>query len=269
MIVSVAITPNTAPSVDGRVCIVLDVLRASSTMLAMFGAGAAELHLAETPEAAFAIASADRTAHWLCGERAGLRCEGFDFGNSPSEFLDANLSGRRVVYVTSNGTRALHTVATSPLVLVGSPRNEVAVVRQALREAAARQCDLLLVCAGDRDSSGVSLEDVFGAGLLVDRMLRLCSTHIVPEDAASSPAALALDDSAILAHRLYRSYLHGRDGTNEGALRSVFAEARSGRHLPKHGFGPDLEYCAEVDVTTVVPRLDVRCGRLVVVIGTS
>src|SRR5262245_3913723 len=118
--------------IDRSVCIVLDVLRASSTMLAMFEAGASELVLAETPEAAVAMACDDRDGHWVCGERHGLKVEGFDFGNSPTELSEADLGGRRVLYVTSNGTRALHAVQAAPLVLVGSPRNEVAVVRHAL-----------------------------------------------------------------------------------------------------------------------------------------
>src|SRR4051794_10099706 len=105
--------------VDRSVCIVLDVLRASSTMLAMFEAGADELYLAETPEAALAVAEADRAAHWVCGERHGLKCEGFDFGNSPAELAEASLAGRRVVYVTSNGTSALRAVGAAPVVLVG------------------------------------------------------------------------------------------------------------------------------------------------------
>src|SRR5690349_21905857 len=56
------------------------------------------------------------------------------YGNSPAEVAGADLSEREVLYVTSNGTGALHAVARAPLVLVGSPRNEVAVVRQRSEE---------------------------------------------------------------------------------------------------------------------------------------
>src|SRR5690348_13870896 len=136
-------------SVEGRVCIVLDVLRASSTMLAMFEAGARELRLAETPEAALAAGEGRREELWLCGERRGLKVEGFDYGNSPAEVSEADLSDRDVIFVTSNGTGALRAVSEAPVVLVGSPRNEVAVVRQAIREAAARNADILILCAGD------------------------------------------------------------------------------------------------------------------------
>src|SRR5690349_22575402 len=122
--------PRGVGRLDRTVCIVLDVLRASSTMLAMFEAGAGELLLAASPEAALAVAETDRAAYWVCGERHGLKVEGFDFGNSPIEFVDAALAERQVVYVTSNGTSALAAVKDAPVVLVGSPRNEVAVVRQ-------------------------------------------------------------------------------------------------------------------------------------------
>jgi 2-phosphosulfolactate phosphatase len=267
VIVSVAMNARGVRSVDRSVCIMLDVLRASSTMLAMFQAGARELRLAETPEAALAVSEGRRDAFWVCGERHGLKVEGFDYGNSPAEVAEADLSAREVVYVTSNGTGALRAVADAPLVLVGSPRNEVAVVRQATREAVARECNILILCAGDQGGYGVSLEDAFVAGMLVERFVKLNPRRVALDEAAGHPDALALDDSAIVAHRLFRSYLGpGSNGhaTSE-TLQTMFAEARSGRDLPAKGFGADLVYCAEIDVTTVVPRLEARGSALTVV----
>jgi 2-phosphosulfolactate phosphatase len=266
VIVSVAMNARALGAVERRVCVVLDVLRASSTMLAMFEAGAQELILAESPEAALAVADGKRDELWLCGERGGLKVEGFDYGNSPAEVSEADLSDREVVFVTSNGTGALRAVSSAPLVLVGSPRNEVAVVRLARREARARGCDILILCAGDQNLAGVSLEDAFVAGMLVERLVKLSPRRVTPEQIGEDPDALALDDSAIVAHRLFRSYLGGlaTHATPE-MLRSVFEEARNGRELPNKGYGADLEYCAEIDVTTVVPRLDVRGETLAVV----
>lgn len=271
MIVSVAMNPRGVRSVERSVCIMLDVLRASSTMLAMFQAGAREIRLAETPEAALAVSEGRRDAFWVCGERRGLKVEGFDFGNSPVEVADADLSGREVVFVTSNGTSALRAVAGAPLVLVGSPRNEVAVVRHALREAAAHGCDVMILCAGDQGGYGVSLEDVCFAGMLVERFVRLSPRRVALDEVSGQPDALALDDSAIVAHRLFRSYLRptGNGHATSETLLAMFAEARNGRRLPKDGFGADLEYCAEIDVTTAVPHLEVRDGVLAVVVQAS
>lgn len=268
MIVSVAMNPRGVRSVERSVCIMLDVLRASSTMLAMFQAGARELRLAETPEAALAVAEGRREEFWVCGERRGLKVEGFDYGNSPAEVAEADLAGREVVFVSSNGTSALRAVSDAPLVLVGSPRNEVAVVRHALREAAARACNILILCAGDQGGYGVSLEDAFFAGMLVERFVKLSPRRVAPEQANGQPDALALDDSAIVAHRLYRSYLgpNSNGHATSETLLAMFAEARNGRRLPQDGFGADLDYCAEIDVTTVVPHLEVRDGVLAVVV---
>lgn len=266
MIVSVAMNARGVRAVDRRVVIMLDVLRASSTMLAMFEAGARELRLAETPEDALAIADGRRDEFWVSGERAGLKVDGFDFGNSPVEVDDANLAGREVVYVTSNGTNALRAVAEAPLVLVGSPRNEVAVVRQGIREARANDWGIMILCAGDGDGYNISLEDAFVAGMLVERLVKLNPRRVPPEQAAGQVDSLSLADSAIVAHRLFRSYLGPLQthATTE-MLMTMFAESRSGRDLPSKGYGADLEYCSEIDVTTVVPRLETRDGRLVVV----
>lgn len=266
MIVSVAMNARGVRSVENRVCVMLDVLRASSTMLAMFEAGARELRLAESPSDAMSIAAGGRDRYWLCGESHGQKVEGFDFGNSPGELADANLAGRDVVYVTSNGTGALRAVADAPLVLVGSPRNEVAVVRQAIREARVHNRNLLILCAGDEGSYGISLEDAFVAGMLVERLVKLSPRRAAPEEASGDPDTLGLSDSAIVAHRLFRSYLGPLQthATSE-LVRGVFAESRSGRDLPTLGYGADLDHCAEIDVTTVVPRLERRSGRLVVV----
>ena len=190
MIVSVAMNARGVRSVESSVCIMLDVLRASSTMLAMFQAGARELLLAETPEDALAMAEGRRDKPLVCGERHGLKVAGFDFGNSPVEVAEADLSGREVVYVTSNGTNALRAVAGAPLVLVGSPRNEVAAVRQATREATARGCNVLILCAGDQGGFGVSLEDAFFAGMLVERFVKLSPRRVAPEEAVA-PARCA------------------------------------------------------------------------------
>ena len=268
MLVTVALTPRTVPAVDRSVCIVLDVLRASSTMLAMFEAGATALYLAATPDEAASTAAADRAAYWLCGERHGLKPEGFDFGNSPGELAEARLGSRRVVYATSNGTHALRAVAAAPLVLVGTPRNEVAVTRLAVREARERSLGLLIVCAGEKRGHAVSLEDAFVAGMLVDRLIKLHARHVPAEEADGDAEALSLDDSAILVHRMYCSYLRGPDAhATPETLLAVFGESRNGRDLPRKGYADDLAYCAQVDVSTVVPRLAVVDGALSVVAG--
>ena len=102
--------------------------------------------------------------------------------------------------------------------------------------------------------------------MLVDRLVKLNPQRVPPEEASDSPDALALDDSAILVHRFFRSYLRGGNGSvTPEILQAMFAESRSGRDLPTKGYAADLEYCAEIDVSAVVPRLEARTDALVVV----
>ncbi len=91
----------------------------------------------------------------------------------------------------------------------------------------------------------------------------------MPAEAADGDTdALSLDESAILVHRTFCSYLRGPEAhaTSETLL-TVFEESRNGRELPRKGYADDLEYCAQVDVSTVVPRLEVVDGELAVVAG--
>src|SRR5438067_8213769 len=115
MRISVAFVPALARQAEGSVCIVIDVLRASSTLVTMFDRGCRVVVV--TPDVASARAgiAGDRL---LCGEQGGLPPDGFDYGNSPAEFDRLDLADREAVFCTSNGTVALCAVASAPVVLV-------------------------------------------------------------------------------------------------------------------------------------------------------
>lgn len=218
----------------GQVCVVVDVLRASSTVTVALGRGARHV----LPVASLGEARRLKRLlpdHLLCGERGGLPPRGFDLGNSPREFLATSLEGRGLVLTTSNGTRLLRRLEGAAAVFVGCLLNRRAVARAALTEAAARGTGLLVVCAGEGGGRRLALEDVLGAGAIVDAAL------------AWIPAP-ALGEGARLA-RL--AFLAAAGGLTE-ALRS----AAHGRYLVSLGLGEDVDYCARLDAWTVVPRLE-------------
>ncbi len=223
---------------------VFDVLRASSTLVTLLDRGAAPVYIAETVDAARALAARLPRRPLLCGEVGGLPPSDFDHGNSPTELARVNLEGRAVVLATSNGTRALAALASAPLVLVGCFLNASAVAACARTAAGAQRVDLALVCAGDESGTQFSLEDALAAGYVVERL---------QASAASSDDALDLDDGAIAAWRLYRSYA-GASGPAAAAAQG-FAEAFHGRELARLGFDDDLACCAAADSSLVVPRL--------------
>jgi 2-phosphosulfolactate phosphatase len=217
-----------------EVCIVVDVLRASSTVVAMLAAGAEAILVAADVDEARRLAR-DLPGHLLCGERGGLPPPGFDYGNSPREFAALDLRGRRAILCTSNGTKTIGACADAPLVLVGSLLNAAAVGRAAVREATARGLDVTIVCAGGNGGTSVGPEDLLGAGAIADSVCRQRRTAVEPTDGARA------------ALHLYRAWR----GREENALRAT----PHGRELTALGLGEDVAFCAQSDAYRVVPGL--------------
>jgi len=180
-----------ARDLSGSVCVVFDVLRATTTMLTALESGAqAIIPVADIPEA-LGLRRA-RPEILLAGEREGVRITGaltggveFDLGNSPREFTPDKVRGRTVVMTTTNGTRALRACAGARRVLVAGFAN-LAVTAAALR--AMNTDEVLLVCGGTHEEA--AFEDTLAAGALCD---------LLWADTASARIA----DSAEMARQLY------------------------------------------------------------------
>ena len=263
-----AFLPRDVAAPAERVCVVLDILRASSTLVTLLECGAAPVYVAGTVDAARALSASLAGGTLLCGEVGGLPPPGFDHGNSPTEMVGLALAGRAVVLATSNGTRALAALSTASAVLVGCFLNAGAVVTRGLALARALGADLALVCSGDANGSQFSLEDALAAGYLVDRALAVPGNaakdaHLTPDDAD----ALELNDAARAAWRLWQGYAAGRTPA-EAAARG-FTESVHGRDLARLGFAADLTYCARIDASWAVPRLAVDGDRLLLVLAAE
>ncbi|HEX5521730.1 MAG TPA: 2-phosphosulfolactate phosphatase, partial [Longimicrobiaceae bacterium] len=97
-----------AGEINGRTVVVIDVLRAGTTIVEALAAGARAIYPAASTEEAIRIATnLGRSEVVLCGERKCLPIEGFDLGNSPREFTPERVSGKTLVMTTTNGTRAI------------------------------------------------------------------------------------------------------------------------------------------------------------------
>jgi 2-phosphosulfolactate phosphatase len=233
----VALVPALLTDLSGQVCIVVDVLRASSTIVTMLERGAHEVLLAPTVEEARSLHQ-ELPRYLLCGEEGGLPPSGFDYANSPTEFSALDLKGQRAILCTSNGTRAILAAAGAPLVLVGCLLNAAAVASAACREAAARGLGIAVVCAGEESGTAFAAEDALGAGAIVDAIL---------DPSRRRPTALELTDETRAALEHYRA----QRGREETALRHT----AHGRDLLALGFGQDMAFCAQRDRSAAVPRL--------------
>lgn len=242
MRIDVALLPGQAPAgfdQERAVCVVVDVLRASSTIVTLLERGAAEVLAAPSVEAARDLHSR-LSGHLLCGEEDGLPPTGFDYGNSPAEFSRLDLAGRSVILATANGTRLVSELADAPALLVGSLLNRTAVARDALALTAERELDIAVVCSAAHSGTAFVLEDALGAGAIVDAVLRL---YPAPEPS----------DAARFSLYAFRA--------RAGDLAAAVASARHARELAAAGLAADVEYCARLDVSNVVPELQ-RDGEL-------
>ena len=223
-------SPRTAPAdVQGKVVAVIDVLRASTTIAVALANGARTVVPFETPdEVIMRSRQLQRDEVVLAGERKNVAIEGFDLGNSPTEFTPDRVRGRNIFISTTNGTRALTGLQGARDVVVASYVNHSAVT--AMLRAAARESDILIVCAGDEGH--FSLEDGACAGRYV-RTITDQNPTVVTNDAG---LACALID---------RTY-----GDN---ITKIFEDSTHGQALAEAGFGDDLVACARVDSHPVVP----------------
>ena len=229
MKVEVAFTLAATPADlgPGDAAVVLDVVRATSTIAHALAAGATAVHPLADVEQARAFA-AERGA-LLAGERGGLPPVGFDLGNSPREMTAEAVGQRELVLTTTNGTAAVQRCRSAGLVLAGSLVNSEATAR-ALAE---RQVErVVLVCAGS--GGEVAADDVAGAGCLMGSLALL---------AAAEP-----DDAARIAAAFFDTWRHDLVG--------LLARSLSGRKLAAVGLADDLPVCARVDAVDIAVGLD-------------
>jgi 2-phosphosulfolactate phosphatase len=218
--VHVALTPDEAGRAPTGV--VIDVIRATSTICQAIAAGYERVLCASEVEEAFALR--DELGGVLGGERGNVLVPGFDLGNSPREYVEPRDGG--LILTTTNGTRAIVSAAgRCERVLVASLMNLAAVVEA----ARGHEDDVLVVCAGVQGE--LALDDAFVAGRIVEE-LRWERT-----------------DAAEAAARLVSTW---------GGADEAFRASRSGRNLLENA--PDLEedlaFCARESVLDVVPRLN-------------
>lgn len=224
---------------------VIDVLRASTTIITALANGALRVRPMADVAAARACAAALGPGVVLGGERGGVRIDGFDLGNSPAEYARDRVAGRSLVITTTNGTAALEACRAAREILVGAIVNRSAVAA-AVRQLAAADCGAVhLVCAGT--DGAVTAEDVLAAGAILDAALR-----DAPADELDAPARAAVD--------AFRHLAGAADP--RAALADEFRRSPGGANLVALGMEADLPRCAAVDTLAVVPRLDVASGWL-------
>jgi 2-phosphosulfolactate phosphatase len=239
--IEVLLAPAEFAALPGRdlsqtVCVVFDVLRATSSIVTALANGAeAVIPVSEIPEAL-----AIRKQHpevLLAGEREGRRIcaeltggTEFDLGNSPREFTTGRVKGRKIVLSTTNGSRALRACAGAREVLAGSLLNLRATADYL---TVSRPPALLLICAGTFDQA--AYEDILAAGALADILWPLMG-------------CAAISDSTRVAREVFAGH--------RSNLASAIESSRNGRRLMADSeLRDDVTWCQRLDAFPIVVAL--------------
>ena len=162
----------------------------------------------------------------LGGERNTKRIDGFALGNSPREYTEEIVSGKSIVFYTTNGSKAIAKAKFSDNLFVCSFSNISALAKHLVR----LNLDFEILCAGRNNS--FSMEDSICAGKLIDRI-------------QESDGELVLNDSSTACLSLYRT-----DGSD---IFEMLKNSDHGKLLIENGFEEDLKICSEVDNVKVIP----------------
>lgn len=209
--------------ISNHVVIVIDVLRASSTIVTALGSGFLSVVPVETIGQANSLRAADCI---LAGERHCRKIPDFDCNNSPTEIAARSKTGTQLILTTTNGTRAIQKAERAHSLLIGCFLNATACITHALTY----NLDITLYCAGTR--SEFALEDGLAAGLMIASAQQ------------KSPHFHACD----LGEALKASYLYFADRVGE-----LMPHTTTGKRLMQYHFEDDVRYCAQIDRYRIVP----------------
>ncbi|MFD2371909.1 2-phosphosulfolactate phosphatase [Brevibacillus sp. GCM10020057] len=211
--------------ISNHVVIVIDVLRASSTIVTALASGFLSVMPVETIGQANTLRAADCI---LAGERHCRKIPDFDCNNSPTEIASRQSAGKQLILTTTNGTRAIQKAERAAALLIGCFLNATACITHALTY----NLDITLYCAGTR--SEFALEDGLAAGFMIGQAQKM-SAHFQVCD---------------LGEALKASYQYFA-----GRLTELLPQTTTGKRLVQHHFTDDILYCAQLDRYRLVPYI--------------
>jgi 2-phosphosulfolactate phosphatase len=212
----------------GKISVVIDVLRATTTITTAFQNGCHQvIPVAEVETARKLAAVQSKETTLLCGERDGVKLPGFHLGNSPAEYLSDIVKNKTIIFTSTNGSRMLTQSRESVLTLVAAFVNVTKVVEYLLQQ----DQDVVILCAGRQNQ--FSLEDTVCGGMIIHQLYK------------TIPKKIRINDLVLSAMILYQKF--------ENNILQMLSLSMHGRYLVKIGFNPDLVTCANVDSIALVP----------------
>jgi 2-phosphosulfolactate phosphatase len=235
-------------AVAGGIAVVIDVIRASTTIITALANNAAGVIPTAAIETARAQAASLGSTTLLGGERGGIRIDGFHLGNSPREYTQDRVAGHLIVFTTTNGTAALAACEPAAVAMIGSLVNRTAVATAARTAAQRHNSVVHLVCAGVERL--VADEDLLGAGAIID-----AAQTLFPGDQFDEPAIDARE-------RFLAAVGHQSGAAAIETLTTSLADTNGGRRIVALGMANDLPIVAALDSHRLVPVFEPTTGLL-------
>ena len=212
----------------GKLVVIIDVLRASSTIAAALANGCNGFIPIFSPNQAKKKAQQFKKERVLLGgEREGRKIEGFDLGNSPREYKRETVKDKTIIFSTTNGVKTLEMVKGAYRIIIGSFLNLQAVCNYCTNYRG----DILIICAGKEGK--FSLEDAACAGMIVNSLKDVFSV------------ACQEADANLTAQLLYEKFSNN--------ILEILRKSQHGRYLESIGLVEDLKFCSQLDFFHIVP----------------
>lgn len=236
MRIDAKLTPN-FPEKENQfnysVVLMIDVLRASTTICSALYHGAREIIPTEATEKAIQIFSnLSKEMRFLGGERNGSKPTGFDAGNSPSEYNPESVQNKTIIFTTSNGTKIFQKAKAANLRIIAGFVNHKAIIDYLFQHLSNNNNvkEINLLCAGN--DGNLSYEDTICAGAFINSF-----NHIFQID--------EMTDSAHVALNLFRLHLND--------MKDFLSSREHALKLKSLGFFEDIDLSLSFDTYPVVP----------------
>ena len=239
MNISVVLTYEELKSIplQHKVLVVVDVLRATTTMTYALHNKAASIISVSEVERAVSLSKND-SGSLLCGERNGEKISGFDKGNSPSEYED--VEKMNLIFSSTNGSKTIELGKESKKMYLGAIINASALVATIVKEH--KDDDIVIACSGK--AGAVCIEDSLCAGYLVDLL-------------TIEGGSENIDDPAKIVRDYYSH--------NKNNLSGLISSGEHGKYLIGLGVKEDVDFCSKIDIISSVACYNKESSKITLV----
>lgn len=224
--IEVCLTPELIHQhkLEGKIVVVADIFRATSCIITGLARGISAIKPVKDIDELLTLG---KQGYVMAGERGGKKIDGLDIGNSPFEYMEKELVGKKVALSTTNGSQAILKSMDADEVIIGAFLNLKATAEYVLDT----DKSVVIHCAGWKGT--INIEDTLYAGALVNELAEMLATS---------------DDSTLLAHQLFVD--HQRN------TKTIASKSSHAKRLAGFGAEKDMAFCMTENTYAILVKLE-------------